>query len=260
VQVGLIPDASFAANLSPIKLATSCKICGEPAALHGVVDFNKTCEVHRGRFFPLSGVPVWYHRCTNCQFLFTEQLDHWNTDMFRQHIYNGSYADVDPDANGARARANSGPLINFVRQVNAKRLLDYGGGDGTLARILVENGFDAVSWDPMRDDKPAPPAGGFDLVTAFEVLEHTPTPLQTSEQVLSFLHAGGLFLFSTLTLDALSPQSCDNWYIAPRNGHISIHTSRSLDLLFARLDRKVHHFGSGFHLAHPIPQGSGSGD
>jgi 2-polyprenyl-3-methyl-5-hydroxy-6-metoxy-1,4-benzoquinol methylase len=259
MQVRLIPDASLAVSLAPASASTPCKICGEAAALHGVVDFNKTCEANRGKFFPLAGVPVWYHRCTNCKFLFTGQFDHWTPDMFRQHIYNDAYIDVDPDAGGSRARGNAAGLINFARRVNAKRVLDYGGGDGTLARVLAENGLESESWDPLMNSGPAPVSGSFDLVSAYEVLEHTPTPLETCRQVLSFLRPGGLFFFSTLTLNELPEQACDNWYIAPRNGHISIHTSRSLELLFARLDRKVHHFNQLMHLAHPIPPENNSG-
>jgi len=250
--MALVTGQSLPASLALAKPLTSCKICGQPAPLHGVVDFNKTCEANRGKFFPLAGVPVWYHRCTNCQFLFTEQFDHWTAEMFRQHIYNDAYIEVDPDAAGSRARGNAAGVINFARKVNATRVLDYGGGDGTLAGVLNENGFDAVSWDPVQDATPAPPAGSFDFVCAFEVIEHTPTPMHTCGQALSFLRAGGLFMFSTLTLDGLPAQACDNWYIAPRNGHISIHSSRSLELLFGRLDRQVHHFSPAVHLAHPI--------
>jgi 2-polyprenyl-3-methyl-5-hydroxy-6-metoxy-1,4-benzoquinol methylase len=255
--MSLLPDASLAASLSPVQPLTACKICGEPTRLYGVVDFNKNCEANRGRFFPLAGVPVWYHRCTNCRFLFTGQFDHWTADMFRRHIYNADYIRFDPDAQGDRARGNAARLIKMARRRNAKRLLDYGGGNGTVARILTEHGFDAVSWDPLLNDQPQPPAGSFDLVSAYEVLEHSATPLLTCRQALSFLRDGGVFVFSTLTLDALRPQTCDNWYIAPRNGHISIHTSKSLELLFARLDRKVHHFDAALHLAHPIAGNSG---
>jgi SAM-dependent methyltransferase len=252
----LTPDATLAANLAPVTQVAACKICGAAAALHGVTDFNKSCEASKGVHFPLSGVPVWYHRCPNCQFLFSVQFDHWTPAMFRQYIYNESYALVDPDVGGARAERDSVPLIAFARQVNAGRILDYGGGEGGLARILTEHGFAATSWDPMHAEPAAPSETDFDLVTAYEVLEHTPTPARTCREALSFVRPGGLFLFSTLTLDALPPQSCDHWYIAPRNGHISIHSAASLRLLFAGLGWRVHTYGPHHHLAFAEPGGT----
>ena len=68
---------------------------------------------------------------------------------------------------------------------------------------------------------------------------------------LSFLRPGGLFLVSTLTLDEAAARACDHWYIAPRNGHISIHSRASLQQLFASLGRDLHHFSDALHLAHP---------
>jgi SAM-dependent methyltransferase len=255
--MNLIPDASLAPSLAQVRPVTECKVCGQKAPLHGVADFNKSCEVINGVHFPQAGVPVSYHRCIACGFLFTEQFDHWTPEMFRRHIYNESYAEVDPECTGARAQRESVPLIAFARQVNAKTVLDYGGGDGSLARILNENGIDAHSWDPLHPGTVAPAPGIFDLVTAFEVLEHTPTPIQTCRQALSFVREGGLFLFSTLTLDDVTGPVCDNWYVAPRNGHISIHTSKSLQLLFARLDWRLLHYGPGHHMAFAARQPEG---
>ena len=169
--------------------------------------------------------------------------------MFRQHIYNESYALVDPEQDGTRAKRESGPLIAFACQSDAARLLDYGGGEGHLACILREYGFQAESWDPMRDGTAPPEPGTFDIVTAHEVLEHTPDPLGTCRQALSFPRPGGIFLFSTLPLDDLPPRATDHWYIAPRNGHISIHTNQSLRLLFDRLGWRVRQYGPHHHMA-----------
>lgn len=207
------------------------------ARLHGVVDFNKSCRALVGQFLPLAGVPVWYHRYGDCGFLFTAQFDGWDAATFRRYIYNDDYIVVDPEAAGARAQTNAVWVARHARGIAAARLLDYGGGDGTLARLLNEQGMIARSWDPMHPGETPPPDGGFDLVTAFEVLEHTPTPVETCRQALSLSRDGGQFLFSTLTMDKLPARSCDHWYIAPRNGHISLHTSDSLRHLAARLGR-----------------------
>jgi len=42
---------------------TICKVCSGPAALYGVVDFNKNCLEVRDVFLPLLGVAVYYHEC-----------------------------------------------------------------------------------------------------------------------------------------------------------------------------------------------------
>lgn len=226
---------------------TSCKICHASAPLHGVVDFNKSCEVHRGVFFPLSGLPVWYYRCDNCGFLFAKQFDGWTAEEWRRAVYNDDYARVDPDgADGSRARANLQVVLNVIQP--PARVLDYGGGDGALANALLHAGVEAGCYDPMRGHTlVASPR--YDLVTAFEVLEHTPTPVETTREILSCLREDGAMLFSTLTLDDLPLQAMDHWYIAPRNGHVSIHTTRSLDIMFGAEGFNVRHLAPGLHIA-----------
>jgi SAM-dependent methyltransferase len=229
---------------------TPCKICGAEAERHGVVDLNKSCEAGRGRYFPLAEVPVWYSRCRECGFLFTEHFDHWPLHRWQRDIYNSDYGQFDPDgADGSRARGNLPLVMDMIQRMGGKmRVLDYGGGDGTLADLLMASGVEAMCYDPMRHPKPVEfPTYG--LITAFEVLEHTPTPVETAREILSYLREDGAVLFSTLTLDDLPPRATDHWYIAPRNGHISIHTRNSLDRLFAALNFRVQHLSAGLHLA-----------
>lgn len=51
-----------------------CKVCGESARLHDVLDFSLTCNKPRMPQGPL-GVPVYYHLCDHCGFLFTTFCD-----------------------------------------------------------------------------------------------------------------------------------------------------------------------------------------
>jgi hypothetical protein len=228
-----------------------CKVCGSGTELQGCVDAGRSCERHRNIFLPLSGRPIYYHRCLQCGFVFTVAFDGWSADDFRRGIYNEGYAAADPDyADGSRARANAALTENAARQLAATRILDYGGGDGTLAAALRAKGLDAVSWDPIIDrDRPMPATGSFDLVTAFEVFEHTATPIETASHALSMLRANGRLFFSTLLMDGLPRQSTDHWYIAPRNGHISLHTRASLQSLFDRLGWAVRSLNHDLHIA-----------
>src|SRR5688572_1810116 len=78
--------------------SAACKCCGSLAPLFGVVDFHKNCEIAHGRnVLSLSGVPVYYHRCRSCGFIFTVAFDHFSPGDFAREIYNDEYRLVDPD-------------------------------------------------------------------------------------------------------------------------------------------------------------------
>jgi hypothetical protein len=226
-----------------------CKVCQGRATLYGVTDFNKSCEEHRGKYLSLSGVAIYYHRCDSCGLIFTTAFDRWDKADFLRHIYNDAYELVDPDYVDVRPANNAEFILTFIKKGEALACVDYGGGNGKLAGLLRERGVDARSWDPMGDDGAIPASGAFDFVSAFEVLEHTPSPLQSIEEALGLLGERGVMLFSTLTTDHLPPRAMDNWYIAPRNGHITLYTKRSLKTLFERYGYRLHHFSEGVHMA-----------
>ena len=221
-----------------------CKICGTSSPFHGVVDFNKSCE-SRHRRDAVKGEAVWYNRCGECGFLFTTQFDHWTPEDWRREVYNAGYAAVDPDqANGIRAQNNVGFVADFARQRNLTRILDFGGGDGLLARILTEGFFDAQTWDPLVDQPR--PSGDFDLITAFEVFEHSANPRETVAELRSWARPHAVELVSTLTND---DWDVSHWYVSPRNGHVSMHTTRSLEKLFDQSGWTVCHLSAAVHLA-----------
>src|SRR5438067_1688909 len=72
-----------------------CKICSAPAPFFDIVDFNKGAGCNY-RYGP-SGIPVIWHRCSACGFLFTPFFDDWTSEDFKRFIYNDDYDIIDPD-------------------------------------------------------------------------------------------------------------------------------------------------------------------
>jgi SAM-dependent methyltransferase len=225
-----------------------CKVCAGTAELYGVVDFSKSCEEQHGVFVAMTGVPVYYHRCPTCGLIFTSVFDHWPLSKFAEHIYNEDYATVDPDYLERRPTSNADLVAQFIRRGSFLRVLDYGGGNGLLAGLLRARGIAASSWDAMID-RVRPEPAAYDVVTSFEVFEHTPDPVATCAEALACLRPQGVLLFTTLTVDKLPPRAAQFWYIAPRNGHVTIHTRQSLARLFARFGYQLHHFSDVLHVA-----------
>ena len=235
-------------------LPVECKVCGGRSGLFGVVDFHKSCEEARGKRLDLSGWPVYYRRCERCGFAFSTAFDGWDLDEFRKYIYNADYGLVDPDYAEARPAANARLVAeSFAGSRETMRILDYGGGAGLLAERLRGDGFRAETYDPFSEWSGLP-EGRFDLVTAFEVMEHVPWPRETAAAMVRLLEdspTGGAILFSTLLQpESFALEGLGWWYAAPRNGHISLYTASSLAWLFKPLGMKVVSFNSVLHMAY----------
>jgi hypothetical protein len=211
-----------------------CKICGSPAPLFDIVDFNKICS-HRNVYeFGFSGIQVPYYRCGGCDFLFTDLTDDWSTDDFSRFIYNDDYLKVDGDYAGARAVGLARHLRPALDGCQSLRILDYGSGAGGFAEEMKSFGFaEVVSYDPFSARQR--PEGVFDLITCFEVVEHSPRPLETLGDMTSRLAGDGAILVG----QTLQPENIESirsswWYLAPRNGHVSTYSEYTFMHLAAR--------------------------
>src|ERR1700744_3941550 len=79
---------TFSGTVGPVQQVSTCKVCHDEAPLYRGTDFNKTCEGHRARYLPLTGVAVYYPRCSQCALVFTNSFDHWSKSDYLKHIYN----------------------------------------------------------------------------------------------------------------------------------------------------------------------------
>jgi 2-polyprenyl-6-hydroxyphenyl methylase/3-demethylubiquinone-9 3-methyltransferase len=241
----------MASDLKPICAKQArCKCCGGHAIPYGVVDFHKNCETRRQMKIEISGIPIYYHRCVRCGFLFTTAFDHFTAQDFQSHIYNDEYAMIDPDYKETRPRLNAGLLSNLFQLAKPKRILDYGGGEGTLAEMLQTVGFPpVVTYDPFVPKHSAKPSGKFDCVLCFEVVEHATDPAGLFSDIADVLDQPGIIFFSTLVQpEDIERQGLAWWYAAPRNAHISLHTKPSLAQLGHKLGFQLGSFSESYHV------------
>jgi SAM-dependent methyltransferase len=210
-----------------------CKCCGALALAYGVVDFHKNCEIYRRKVLDISGVPIYYHRCPVCQFIFTTAFDQFTRDDFLQHVYNDDYLLVDPDYQEDRPRTNAAWLCNVFSNVKPRQVLDHGGGNGALGALLRSAGFaEIVTYDPFVPHHAARPSQRFDCIVSFEVLEHSTAPTATIAEMSALLEDTGIIIFSTLVQPAdIDQQGLNWWYAGPRNGHVSLYSKMSLAIL-----------------------------
>jgi hypothetical protein len=236
-----------------------CSACGSHTLQTlGHKDFGYSCNNHFEGHpqFPEADAPVAYHRCEICQFTFTAALDEWSALDFQAHIYNADYIRADPVFAEIRPLRNAQMVAAlWNRALPDTVVLDFGGGDGRFSRHLQAKGYRCHSVDPFHGDDTPELLSSYELITCFEVIEHVPHAGLDAwfTTLLSHLSPQGTVLLSTELLD--DDLALSNWYIAPRNGHISMHTQASLKALASRHGLSVFSINHEMHVmrrAHQI--------
>lgn len=192
---------------------------------------------------------VTYFRCNRTGFIQTEE-PYWLEQAYADAI---SDLDVGCVSRNIRLAEQTARLIqrNFPR---AGQLLDYGAGYGLFVRLMRDLGFNCQWYDPFCKNLFArgfeadiTARSKFDVVTAFEVFEHSIDPVGDVRRMLEFAPT---IVFSTLLVppgELRGPE--DWWYFIPVTGqHVAFHTRESLTELGRQFGASFHTDGVGFHI------------
>jgi Methyltransferase domain len=206
---------------------TICRLCGG----------STTRQFSR---LVLNSYDVGFFKCAGCHSLQTQQ-PHW-----LDKAYTNSLAALDTGA-AQRNLTNLGAVAMTATALRLQNLLDFGGGDGLLCRLLRDYGFNCFLSDKYAVGSYAqgftvPDFERPDLVLAFEVFEHFANP--TEDLAAVFALKPKVLLASTELFDG---QDATWWYLTPETGqHVFFYSPEAVLLVAERHGYRV--FRSGSYL------------
>lgn len=211
-----------------------CKICG-----------SKSEKIFTKKI--LGKYNVSYFRCPSCGFIQTEK-PYWFQESYSSAITSTDVGLVHRNI----MYSNVVEKIIYRHFDKNAKFLDFAGGYGLFTRIMRDKGFDFYREDEYCENlfakyfdiKDLPEKDrNFELITAFEVMEHTEDPFERLDYIFSMTDN---FLFSTELVPEKNLE--DWWYLGTEHGqHISFFTERSLKAIAGKYS-KVYYSHGNLHL------------
>lgn len=171
---------------------------------------------------------VAYFRCESCQSLQT-QTPYWLDESYTHNL-----AAIDTGA-AQRNLSNLAASYLVARIFGMKNVLDFGGGDGLLCRLLRDYRINCFVIDKYAQANYArafvtPDFARPQIVLAFEVLEHFADP--NSDLPELFRLEPEILICST---GVFSGQGADWWYLTPESGqHVFFYSQNALQIIANR--------------------------
>lgn len=197
----------------------------------------------------LNKYDVKYYRCNTTGFIQTED-PYWLADAYSSAITKLDVGMVYRNLHLAESTTN---LLMTAYDKNGC-FLDYAGGYGLFTRLMRDRGFNFYHTDTYCqnifaeyfDLNTLPSGSRFDLITAFEVFEHLPDPINEIKQMMQF---GYNLLFST-ELQPDNIQTPNDWtYFATETGqHIAFYNQKTLQTIADELGYNFFTDGKFLHL------------
>src|SRR5262244_144512 len=138
------------------------------------------------------------------------------------------------DASGGAARRGSAPAATWTSAAaRAARWASRGLSAGTSAAALARRFTDELHVGDVLTAPFAP--GGFDVVTAFHVLEHVPDPVAAARRMLDWLAPGGLLIVEVPNAGGLGASLFqDAWAGLELPRHLSHFTPATLEAVIEK--------------------------
>ena len=194
---------------------------------------------------------VDYVRCSGCGSVFLP-APHWLEEAYSSAI---SSLDV-----GLLERcwqlANVTSALIATQRLRQGTCLDFAGGYGTFTRLMRDRGHDFRHLDPLCANIFAEGLGGeldrrYDLITAYEVLEHLEDPVRTLSPLVALTD---LLIVTTQVLPDPPPRVSDWDYYALASGqHITFCSLDGLRALAEALGCELTSSGGLVHVFHRRP-------
>lgn len=218
-----------------LSTATHCPVCDTPT-----LQFDRATVMDR--------YLATYVRCPQCGLVTTPETP-WLEEAYSSAIH---LADSGLLRRAGKMSRLASTIIRF-EGLKDGRFLDWAGGYGVFTQMMRDRGHDYWHHDDFatpvfaidhQDDGEA----RFDLISAFEVLEHLADPRR---ELAGMAARTDRILFTTELLPEPAPKVGEWWYYLPGVGqHITFHTPRSLAVLAADLGFRVTSNGRNWHLFH----------
>lgn len=206
-------------------------------------------EIFSGKI--LNKYEVCYYQCPKCGLIYTEK-PYWIEEAYDSSITIYDTGIMSRNISGSIATHTILKILFNNKSITG---LDWGGGYGIFVRLmrdlgyrfewfdkysenLVSRGFEA----DMKADKT------YDIMTAFEVFEHLPDPLQELGNMLS---KSDTLLFSTLLYDDeySYPKLDEWWYYVPEEGqHIVFYSKVTLKRIAQKFDIHYYPINDSLHI------------
>lgn len=179
---------------------------------------------------------VEYVQCESCGMIIAPE----STKYTLAKIYNADYfTNVDYGWKGRAKRLHTCIIfINLFIPLKKRRICDFGAGNGYLSKLLIDNGFNVLAYEPFIQNNIILEKSYYcdtpfdaDVLLMVEVFEHFTNAFEDISKILTDFHNPKLIIFTTyLTDDATEPID-DWWYLEPDSGHFTLWSKKSLTLL-----------------------------